>query len=357
MKFFVSALPLLIVLLAGCPANDKPRPAEGPARLSTEDDDRLVAVATRRDIEEAVDATGFVESVHAPFDVRAEIGGRVLRLFVDNGTNVTKGQKLLELDDTTPKADFLEATRNAQLSKLELERAERDLTRQESLFAEGFSTEKARLDAKTDADFSRLRLQVAEARAEKARNNLTKTVVVAPFDGFVSDLGVTTDQVISANSSALMRVYDFSRLRVVAKFNEFDAARMTLGKTGTVTFDSLPGASAPGTIGYISPFATSEQNLRVFTAKIDFSPKVAPVRPGVSANVRIVTRRAANVISVPVSAVYIDGGDRLVYLKNTDGSLARHEVKTGFNDSGFVEIREGLAEGDKVSLVRPSAKR
>lgn len=353
MKHFISIIPLLALLLAGCPDSAKSRSEKAPARLSTEDDDRLVAAVTRRDIEEAVEATGFVESVHAPFDVRSEIGGRILRLFVDNGTNVLKGQKLLELDDTAPKADFLEATRNAQLSKLELERAERDFRRQESLFAEGFSTEKARLDAKTDADFSRLRLQVAEARVEKARNNLAKTVVVAPFDGFVSDLGVTTDQVVPANGPALMRVYDFSRLRVVAKFNEFDAARMTLGKTGAVTFDSLPGVSAPGTIGYISPFATSEQNLRVFTAKIDFSPKDAPVRPGVSANVRIVTRRAAGVIAVPVPAVYIDGGDRLVYLKNNDGTLVRHKVKTGLNDSGFVEIREGLAEGDVVSLVRP----
>lgn len=357
MKRLISTLPLLALLLAGCPASDKPRPVDGPARLSTEDDDRLVAVATRRDIEESVDATGFVESVHAPFDVRSEIGGRILHLFVDNGANVLKGQKLLELDDTAPKADFLEATRNAQLSKLELDRAERDFRRQESLFAEGFSTEKARLDAKTEADFARLRLQVAEARVEKARKNLSKTVVLSPFDGFVSDLTVSIDQIIAPNNTALMRVYDFSRLRVVAKFNEFDAARMTLGKTGTVTFDSMPGVSAPGTIGYISPFATSEQNLRVFTAKIDFSPKDAPARPGVSANVRIVTRRAANVIAVPVPAVYIDGGDRLVYLKNDDGTTTRHPVKTGLNDSGFVEIREGLAEGDKVSLVRPVARR
>lgn len=353
MKFFVSTLPLLVVLLAGCPEAVRSRPSGEPARLTTEDDDRLVAVAARRDIEESVEATGFVESVHAPFDVRSEIGGRILHIFVDNGARVVRGQKLLELDDTSPKADFLEATRNAQLAKLELERAQRDFDRQESLHKEGFSTEKARLDAKTEADFARLRLEVSEARVDKARNNLAKTVVVAPFDGFVSDLGVSVDQLISGNSTTLMRVYDFTRLRVVAKFNEFDAARMALGKTGSVTFDSLPGVSAPGTIGYISPFATLEQNLRVFTAKIDFSPKDAPVRPGVSANVRIVTRRAANAVSVPVSAVFIDDAERLVYLKKPDGSLVRHEVKTGLNDSGFVEIREGLAEGDKVSLVRP----
>ena len=232
-----------------------------------------MAKAARRDIEDAVEATGFVESVNPPFDVRPEIGGRITRLFVDTGTPVKRGQKLLELDDAVPKAELDEVSRNEQLARLELDRAERDERRQQSLFIQGFSTDKARLDAKTEADFARLKLQLASAGVEKARANLVKTVVTAPFDGFVSDLGVSADQVISGNSTLLMRVYDFSKLRVVAKFNEFDAARMTLGKAAAITFDSLPDVGAPGTVGYISPFATSEQNLRVFTVKIDFSPR------------------------------------------------------------------------------------
>ena len=349
MRPFASVfLILLATLLAGCPdsaRSSKPAPAM--------DASKSLATATRRTIEEAVEASGFVESVHAPFDVRAETGGRIRFIHVENGAKVRKGQPLVELDDTSARADLEEALRNAQLVKLELERAERDRLRQEALFKEGFSTEKARQDSKTDADYVRLRFQVAEARAEKARINLAKTVVSAPFDGFVSDLAVSQDQVIGGNNTTLMRVYDFSRLRVVAKINEFDAARMAPGRKGEVTFDSLPGVSAPGAIGYLSPFATIEQNLRVFTAKIDFSPKDAPVRPGISANVRIVTRRADNAIAVPISAVFADGAGRFVYRKDAEGRFERHRVATGINDSGFVEIRDGLAENDTVSLTRP----
>lgn len=341
-------------LLAGCPQRNATSAAPRTPSASAASP---AAPVERRDIEEAVEAAGFVESVRAPFDVRAEISGRIARILVDNGVPVKEGDTLVELDDTLPTAELEEATRNEQLSRLELDRAERDLRRQESLFAEGFSTEKAKLDAKTEADFARIRFQVAGTRLGKARVNFAKTVVKAPFDGFVSDLAVSPGQIVSGNSTLLMRVYDFSKLRVVANFNEFDAARLALGRPAQVSFDSLPGVCAPGAIGYLSPFAALDRNLRVFTAKVDFSPKDAPVRPGVSASVRIVTRTARAALCAPVAAVFARGTERFVYVKGPDGAFARRTVRTGLNDSAFVEILEGLADGDTLALTRPPGLR
>lgn len=347
------AAALAALLLAGCPA----RKTDTPAPRAAATDESTLAKVSKRDLEEAVEATGFVESVNAPFDVRAEISGRVLNLPVETGTPVKRGQKLLELDDTYLKADNDEALRNEQLARLAVDRAERDERRQADLFKEGFATEKARQDAKIDADFARVKLEAAKATVSKTRTNLAKAVIRAPFDGFVSDLGATADQVVSGNGTLLMRIYDFSQLRVVVKLNEFDAARVGIGRAASVTFDSLPGVVAPGKVGYISPFATSEQNLRVFTTKVDFSPKDAPVRPGVSATVRIVTRRAPEALCVPVSAVFIEGNARHVYVRDNNNAFSRREVNAGISDTGFVEIRAGLAEGDVVSLVRPAGVR
>lgn len=336
------------LLLVGCPGE---KPSAAPVAKPT--DDIPVAAVERRDLEEAVEASGFVESVRAPFDVRPEISGRIANIHVDTGSPVKAGDRLLELDDTLPNAELEEATRNEQLARLDLDRAERDLRRQESLFSEGFSTEKARLDAKTEADFARIRFQVAGTRLNKARVNLAKTVIRAPFDGFVSDLSVSQGQIVGGSGTLLMRIYDFSKLRVVAKFNEFDAARLAVGRPATVTFDSLPGVRAPGIIGYVSPFAALDQSLRVFTAKVDFSPKDAPVRPGVSATVRIVTRSSKNALCAPLAAVFARGADRFVYVKNARGEFTRRAVTAGLNDSAFVEIREGVAEGETLALTRP----
>ncbi len=348
----LAGLAALSLLLAGCPGEKPGNPAAAAPAASAAS--QPVAQVTRRDIEECVEASGFVESVRPAFDVRSEIGGRIANILVETGSQVKAGDRLVELDDTLPTAELEEATRNEQLSRLECERAERDLRRQESLYAEGFSTEKARLDAGTEAAFARIRREVAATRLGKARTNLSKTVVKAPFDGYIADLSVSPGQIIGANSTLLMRLHDFSKLRVVAKFNEFDAARMAVGRGATVAFDSLPGVEAPGTIAYVSPFASLEQNLRVFTAKIDFSPKDAPVRPGVSSTVSIVTRRAAAAVCAPLPAVFARGAERFVYVKKPDGDFERREVETGLNDSAFVEIRRGLEEGETVALTRPA---
>lgn len=354
-KFPASALLLAPVVLAltGCPASsDKNRPVGAAAKTTAEE-----TKAVRRDIEEAVEAAGVVESVNAPFDVRPEISGRIVRIAVETGQTVKRGDTLVELDDTALRAELDEADRNEQLARLDLDRSKRDKLRQESLFKEGFATGKAVTDAKTDAEYAGIKLQLAEARLTKAKGNLAKTVVTAPFDGFVSDIGVMVEQLVSGNGTLLMRVYDFSRLRVAAKFNEFDAARLAIGRSGSITFDSLPGVTVPGTIGYISPFASSEQNLRVFTARVDFSPKGVAVRPGVSATVRIVTRRSGGALTLPLSCVFVEGPVKLVYVKNPDGTFARKTVETGLNDTGFVEIRSGVVEGETVALVRPEEKR
>lgn len=346
------ALSLLALVLAGCPA-----PSSGPAATGSSKAATPLASPVRRDIEECVEAAGVVESVNAPFDIRPEINGRIARIAVETGQSVKRGDTLVELDPAALRVDLEEAERNEQLARLDLDRVDRDRRRQEALFKEGFATGKAVTDAKTDTQYASIKLQLAEARLAKAKVNLGKTVVTAPFDGFVSDIAATVEQLVTGNGMVIMRVYDFSRLRVVAKFNEFDAARLAIGRSGTITFDSLPGVALPGTIGYISPFASSEQNLRVFTARVDFTPKEAAVRPGVSATVRIVTRRAEDVPSLPLSAVFVEGASKFVYLKKPDGTFERRAVETGLNDTGFVEIRSGLDEGDSVALVRPAGLR
>jgi hypothetical protein len=60
---------------------------------------------------------------------------------------------------------------------------------------------------------------------------------------------------------------------------------------------------------------------------------------------------------VPVSAVFLDGADRLVYVRNADGEWDARKVKVGLSDAGWSQIKEGVAPGDIVSLIRPAVVR
>ena len=321
------------------------------------------AKAEKRDIRETIEAAGFVRAVIYS-NIRAEVSGKLQKLFVQTGDMVKKDQILAELDPVLAKADEDEAGRTLQLQKFTLEKVTRDLRRSEALRAKGFVSEREMLDAKTAYEVSKLQSEIAQSRLDKASENVRKTVIRAPHDGQVSDCTILEGQIVigaqSINSGTLiMTISDTSILRVDVNLNEFAATRVDIGKEALVTFDSIPSLRKAGKITFMTPFGTADlkvPDLRVFPTQVSFLAGDG-VRPGISANVTVTVDSVKGCIAVPVSAVFIDGADRLVYVRNANGEWDAHQVKLGLSDAGWSQIKEGVALGDVVSLVRPAAVR
>jgi RND family efflux transporter MFP subunit len=321
------------------------------------------AKAEKRDILETVEAAGFVRAVIYS-NIRAEVSGKLQKLYVQTGDMVKKEQVLAELDPVLAKADADEAGRTLQLQKFTLEKVTRDLRRSEALRAKGFVSEREMLDAKTAYEVAKLQSEIAQSRLDKASENVRKTVIRAPHDGQVSDCTILEGQIVigaqSINSGTLiMTVSDTSILRVDVNLNEFAATRVEIGKDALVTFDSIPSLRKPGKINFMTPFGTADlkvPDLRVFPTQVSFASGDG-VRPGISANVTVTVDSVKGQVAVPVSAVFIDGADRLVYVRNAEGEWDARKVKLGLSDAGWSQIKEGVAAGDVVSLVRPAPVR
>jgi RND family efflux transporter MFP subunit len=321
------------------------------------------AKAEKRDIRETIESAGFVRAV-VYSNIRAEVSGKLQKLYVQTGDMVKKDQVLAELDPVLAKADEDEAGRTLQLQKFTLEKVTRDLRRSEALRAKGFVSEREMLDAKTAYEVAKLQSEIAQSRLDKASENVRKTVIRAPHDGQVSDCTILEGQIVigaqSINSGTLiMTISDTSILRVDVNLNEFAATRVEIGKDAMVTFDSIPSLRKPGKITFMTPFGTADlkvPDLRVFPTQVSF-PAGDGVRPGISANVTVTVDSVKGCIAVPVSAVFIDGADRLVYVRTADGEWDAHKVTLGLSDAGWSQIKEGVAVGDIVSLVRPAAVR
>ena len=318
------------------------------------------AKAEKRDIRETIEAAGFVRAV-VYSNIRAEVSGKLQKLYVQTGDMVKKDQVLAELDPVLAKADADEAGRTLQLQKFTLEKITRDLRRSEALRAKGFVSEREMLDAKTAYEVAKLQSEIAQSRLDKASENVRKTVIRAPHDGQVSDCTILEGQIVigaqSINSGTLiMTISDTSVLRVDVNLNEFAATRVEVGKDAMVTFDSIPSLRKTGKITFMTPFGTADlkvPDLRVFPTQVSFSAGDG-VRPGVSANVTVTVDSVKGCVAVPVSAVFVEGADRLVYVRNADGEWEAHKVKLGLSDAGWSQIKEGVSLGDVVSLVRPA---
>jgi RND family efflux transporter MFP subunit len=369
MKSKKPLLLLLVVALAGAAWYWWPdaksahrRPGAGAATRPA--GNPLEATVVVRDIEETVDAAGFVRPVVFS-DVKAEVSGKIAKILVRDGQLVRKGDVLIELDPTLVAADESEARRNVQLQEFNLEKVKRDLARAEALKAKGFVSDRELQDARTAFEVTKLQRDVAQSRLDKATENVRKTVLTAPHDGVVdaSNSLVEGQVVIGAQSinsgTTLMRVSDISVLRVDVNLNEFAATRVGLGRVATVTFDSLPGLTKQGKVTFLAPFGTADiktPDLRVFPCQVSF-PAGDGVRPGISGNLSVLIAKEAGCVAVPVSAIFVEGNDRILYVKGEDGAWDRRSVKLGLSDAGWTQVKSGVAAGETVSLVRPSLPR
>ena len=324
----------------------------------------IESVVAIRDIEETVDAAGYVRPVIFS-DVKAEVSGKIQKIHVKDGQVVKKGAVLIELDPLLVKADEDEARRNVQLQGLNLEKTTRDLKRAEALREKGFVSDRELQDARTAYEVTKLQCDVAQSRFEKAQENVRKTVLVAPHDGMVSDSNnlVEGQVVIGAQSinsgTLLLRVSDVSVLRVDVNLNEFAATRLALGREATITFDSIPGLTKKGKVTFLAPFGTPDvktPDLRVFPCQVSFAAGDG-ARPGISANLSVLVAREAGCLTIPVSAIFVEGNDRIVYAKGESGEWERRSVKLGLSDAGYTQVKSGVQAGETVSLVRQAVQR
>lgn len=312
-----------------------------------------------RTVEDVIEANGFVHPKHST-DVRSEVSGRIIEIMVEPGETVERGQILVELDRAALMQELIEAQRTLNAEELRLERARRNFERIDRLNRRGIVERREYYDLEIERGLAEIQVEVQQARVERVREDLNRTTIRAPQSGLVADLDVNEGQVIVGagavnEGTRLMSVHDLSELYVRLEVNELDIDKIDPDSSTEVSFDAVAGTSVPGNVSRIHPFAYNQDNIRVFRVDVAFEPGERMVRPGISANVRIVARRAEDVVAVNLSAVFVESQERYVYVVGRNGERERRAVEVGINDSRWVEIVSGLEAGETISLVRPAA--
>lgn len=350
-------------------------------------------------------ATGSVES-EGEVDIRAEVPGRILRLRVDEGDRVERGQVVAELDPR--EADSQVALARAELltararlaeeqagvamlrerirtkieeSRATMERTGRDLERLKALQAEG-AIARQQLDlaqaefevaaaafAAALADQDQVKVkehQVAAARAlvdqreaqlglaEVQRSRMT---IRSPIAGLVTRRLANEGEVVGLGGGSmvtlggpLFTLVDLNRLYVRATVDEFDARQVRLGQEVRVTLEALPGRTLRGRLYKISPAVSGErQEARTFSVRVALEEGKGFVKPGMSADVEVIVARRRDALFVPSQAILEREGKRRVFVV-ADGRVRATTVKVGESNWSSTEILEGLREGDRVVI-------
>jgi HlyD family secretion protein len=340
-----------------------------------------VAKVGREDLQAKVVANGKVQA-KKKVDISATIPGQVTLLAVKEGDRVTKGQLLLQIDATNPRASArssafsMEALlQEAQSARASLDQARSDLARAEQNYAGRIISEAEVQRARTTVATAQAgvqaaaqRVQQARAMLEGARDTLSKTTVRAPMDGVVTAKRIEEGEVAvigvqNQPGTVLLTISDMSVVETELEVDEVSIPAVKLGQEARVRIDAYPNRTFNGVVTEVGgspllPAAGSANNAIRFLVKVQVKDPPPDVKPGLSVQADILTGFRPKALAVPIQALVIR--DREVKPGDTatgtprdeegvflmDGGKAKFQpIKTGLMGELAVEVTEGLTEG------------
>jgi len=191
-------------------------------------------------------------------------------------------------------------------------------------------------------------LPEAIAEIERTRRVPLSMAWRAPRDGVVLERNVV-DGMKAAPGDVLFRLADISRIWVLADVPEFDLGAVRLGAPVAIRVRSLPGRNFEGRVSLIYPLVG--EATRATRVRIEMANPGGALLPNMYTEVEIGTGDSAPVIAVPDSAVIDTGTRQVVILDLGEGRFEPRLVKVGLRGEGFTEVREGVAEGDRVVVA------
>ncbi|MFM8716743.1 MAG: efflux RND transporter periplasmic adaptor subunit [Spartobacteria bacterium] len=293
-------------------------------------------------------------------DVKPEIGGKIRRIHVKPGESVKKGDLLVTIDDTDLLNERAAAETEIEGARLTMGKSKGNFDRARQLHERKLLSEEEFVNILADFQIQENGLDKALRRRQTVDDRLSKTRVLAPFDGTVLEIPVSEGQVVvgaaSVNSGTnLMTFADLSSLLIISQVNQLDAPKLSLGQELVLKSPDSDKSTASAKVQFIAPLASVKNNIKGFEVRGVIDSNDAQLKPGVSVSVRLALPKSAGVVAVPITAVFEHQGRKVAYVLE-NGAPVRRDVTVGAIDTDDVEIQSGIREGEEVLLVEPSAK-
>lgn len=199
--------------------------------------------------------------------------------------------------------------------------------------------------AEAGYDQADIQYQLASEGVKAASDALANLTVKSPISGTVTLLNVQTGGMAAQTVPAAV-ISNVSDIRVTMSVSESTLPKIKAGDAAAVKISAVSDEALPAKIETIVP--SPPQGQTTYPVIIAFDGDAPGVNPGMFAEVTLTTGRAADVIIIPSDAVMIKSGKQIVAIVNADGKAGLKEVETGLDDGKNIEIRSGIAVGDKV---------
>lgn len=375
--------------------------AVGASKRGTKAVEVKMEAVGRRDLVASVTASGQIIP-HTKVDVSADVTGRIVRLAVQEGQMVTKGQFLLQIDPVQSEAAVQRATAAVSSARAQAAQAranwvqaqatykrQNEIVRQNPQLVSAQELEQLKTQAEVNqALYEAAQHQVDQAIASlrDARRGLERTTIVAPMSGKITRLNVEEGETaiqgtLNKDAATLLTISDMSTMETKVKVDETDVARISLGDSAVIQIDAFPDTTFVGRVTEISNSSLKAAGASAQAADqaIDYEVTIqlvnapAETRPDFSATAKVITDTRTKVLSVPIIALTVREDEAIantdtaptlgnrqpqkqvgkkdvegVFIVGADNKVSFRPVKVGIAGEKYFEVVSGLKEGEQI---------
>ena len=342
----------------------------------------ITAPLTKGNIIQKITASGVINPI-STVNIGTQVSGTISEIFVDYNSLVKKGQLLAQIDPALFEATVAQRQAALDIAKAQVEVSKNDivyykkhLDRIKKLNSSRYSADKELESAQRDYDNSIVQLNLQEAQVKQAEAALNSaeidlhyTKIVSPVDGIVVSKIVEVGQTVAASfqTPTLFNVAeDLTKMQIEASIVEADIARVKEGQKVEFSVDGYPDEIFIGKVTQVRNEAITTSNVVTYEVIIEIDNSEQKLKPGMTANVEIITAEKENVLLVPNKALRF-------FMEDENGQTQRYQdkgiwimqnntptrisIKTGVSDDEQTEISgNGLSEGSKIVLEKSTAK-
>ena len=329
----------------------------------------------RTTITETVEASGTINPV-TTVNIGSQVSGMISAIYVDFNSKVTKGQLLAQIDPSLFQAQVEKAQGDLNSAKANYEKIKamliydkKNYERYKKLYTKRYvaksDVELAEATYKSDvAQLDAMSAQIAQANATLQNNltNLKYTKIISPVDGVVVSRDVDVGQTVAASfqtPTLFMVAQDLTKMQIEVNVSEADIGRVAVGQDVDYTLDGYADMTFRGKVSQVRISPTTVNNVVTYNVIVEVDNEDQKLKPGMTANVSIITNRKDDALCVPNDALRftpteITGGQKYkeqgIWVMR-DRKPVRVTIKTGAKNNDITEIiSKDIKENERVII-------
>lgn len=303
----------------------------------------------KQKISEKLFYTGVIEA-WKKINITPDVGGKIDKIYVQEGDRVEEGQLLAELDTKAIRLQLEAAKAGLAVAEANYNDAQKNMERMERLKQEKAVSDQQYEKVRLAYEAAEAQLQQARAALNLAQHSLGVSLMKAPFSGIVASRNAEVGDVINpmmggfSPTSGVLTLMNFSRIKIQIDVSQQDLVRIKKDQVAHLKVTAIPDRVFEGNVSLVN--LTADPLTKKFKVEIMVENPDLVLRPNTFGEITLEVSTHENALVIPQKAVL---ENKYVFLAQGDVAQ-RREVFLGLQNSELVEVVGGLKEGDLVVI-------